>query len=238
MKYQNPFKTLKKREWAIWIGSLVLITAAFLFSSHRDYLSLVASLVGVTALIFVAKGDPLGQALTVVFAVFYSIISIKFRYYGEMITYLGMTAPIAFSAMVSWLRHPYKQGENEVKVAHGGAKKWAVLLVLTAAVTAVFYFILRYFNTANLPISTVSVATSFIAASLTFLRSPLYGLGYAANDIVLIIMWIMATMEDSSYLPMIVCFSVFFINDCYGFLNWQRIRQRQSGSSDIAETKE
>lgn len=238
MKYQNPFKTLKKREWAIWIGSLVLITAAFLFSSHRDYLSLVASLVGVTALIFVAKGDPLGQALTVVFAVFYSIISIKFRYYGEMITYLGMTAPIALSAMISWLRHPYKQGENEVKVAHVGAKKWAVLLVLTAAVTAVFYFILRYFNTANLPISTVSVATSFIAASLTFLRSPLYGLGYAANDIVLIIMWIMATMEDPSYLPMIVCFSVFFINDCYGFLNWQRIRQRQSGSSDIAETKE
>lgn len=238
MKYQNPFKTLKKREWAIWIGSLVLISAAFLFSSHRDYLSLVASLVGVTALIFVAKGDPLGQALTVVFAVFYSIISIKFRYYGEMITYLGMTAPIALSAMISWLRHPYKQGENEVKVAHVGAKKWAVLLVLTAAVTAVFYFILRYFNTANLPISTVSVATSFIAASLTFLRSPLYGLGYAANDIVLIIMWIMATMEDPSYLPMIVCFSVFFINDCYGFLNWQRIRQRQSGSSDIAETKE
>ncbi len=170
MKYQNPFKTLKKREWAIRIGSLVLITAAFLFSSHRDYLSLVASLVGVTALIFVAKGDPLGQALTVVFAV--------------------------------------------------------------------FYFILRYFNTANLPISTVSVATSFIAASRTFLRSPLYGLGYAANDIVLIIMWIMATMEDSSYLPMIVCFSVFFINDCYGFLNWQRIRQRQSGSSDTAETQE
>lgn len=67
---------------------------------------------------------------------------------------------------------------------------------------------------------TVSVATSFIAASL-------YGLGYAANDIVLIIMWIMATVDDPSYLPMIVCFLVFFINDCYGFINWRKIRQRQ-----------
>lgn len=102
-----------------------------------------------------------------------------------MITYLGMTAPIALAAAISWFRHPCKEGENEVKVAHVGAKKWAVLIILTAAVTAAFYFILKYFNTAKLAISTVSVATSFIAASLTLLRSPLYGLGYASNDIVM-----------------------------------------------------
>ena len=225
--YQNPFKTLKKHEWAIWLGSLILVSASFLFSRERDYLTLIASLIGVTSLIFVAKGDPIGQVLTVVFSIFYSVISFKFRYYGEMITYLGMTAPIALASAISWFRHPYKEGENEVKVAHVGAKKWAVLIILTAAVTAAFYFILKYFNTANLAISTVSVATSFIAASLTFLRSPLYGLGYAANDVVLIIMWIMATVDDPSYLPMIFCFSVFFVNDCYGFINWRKIRQRQ-----------
>ena len=42
-----------------------------------------------------------------------------------MITYLGMTAPIALAAEISWFRHPYKEGENEVKVAHVGTKKWA-----------------------------------------------------------------------------------------------------------------
>lgn len=225
--YQNPFKALKKHEWAIWLGSLALISAAFLLSKEKDYMTLSASLIGVTSLIFVAKGDPFGQALMVIFSILYSVISFKFRYYGEMITYLGMTAPIALAAMISWLRHPYKKGENEVKVAHVGTKKWVILIVLTAAVTAAFYFVLKYFNTANLAISTISVATSFIAASLTFLRSPLYGLGYAANDLVLVGMWIMATAHDPSYLPMIVCFSVFFINDCYGFINWRRIRQRQ-----------
>lgn len=40
-------------------------------------------------------------------------------------------------------------------------------------------------------------------------------------------MWIMATVDGPSYLPMIVCFSVFFINDCYGFINRRKIRQRQ-----------
>lgn len=167
--YQNPFKTFKKHEWAIWLGSLVLVTVSFMFPRERDYLTLVASLIGVTSLILNAKGDPIGQVLTVVFSIFYSVISFKFRYYGEMITYLGMTAPIALAAAISWFRHPYKEGENEVKVAHVGAKKWAVL----------------------------------------------------------IIMWIMATIDDPSYLPMIVCFSVFFVNDCCGFINWRKIRQRQ-----------
>lgn len=99
-----------------------------------------------------------------------------------MITYLGMTAPIALAAAISWFRHPYKEGENEVKVAHVGAKKWAVLIILTAAVTAAFYFILKYFNTAKLAISTVSVATSFIAALWARLRRKRYCINYYVDN--------------------------------------------------------
>lgn len=216
-----------KGELALWGVSVSFILLSFFAFNKESHLTLAASVIGVTSLIFNAKGNPFGQALMVVFSVLYGIISFSFSYYGEMITYLGMTAPIALAAAISWFRHPYKEGENEVKVAHVGAKEWAVLIILTAAVTAAFYFILKYFNTAKLAISTVSVATSFIAASLTLLRSPLYGIGYAANDVVLIIMWIMATVDEPSYLPMIVCFSVFFVNDCYGFINWRKIRQRQ-----------
>lgn len=226
--YQNPFGTLTKLEWFLWLCSLAAITIGFLSASERDYLTLAACLVGVTALIFVAKGDPIGQGLTVIFSIMYSVISFTFRYYGEMITYMGMTAPIAFSAMIAWFRHPYKEGENEVKIAAMTWKKWAVLLALTAVVTFAFYFILDFFNTNNLAISTVSVATSFLASSLTFLRSPLYGLAYGSNDIVLVIMWIMATAENPSYLPMVICFAVFLANDCYGFLNWRRMKTKQA----------
>lgn len=227
--YQNPFSTLTKLEWFLWLFSLAAITVGFLSGSEKDYLTLAASLVGVTALIFVAKGDPFGQGMSVIFAIMYSIISFTFRYYGEMITYMGMTAPIAFLAMIAWFRNPYKEGENEVKVAAVTRKKWAVLLVLTALVTFVFYFILDFFHTNNLILSTVSIATSFLASALTFLRSPLYGLAYGSNDIVLVLMWIMATRENPSYLPMVICFAVFFANDCYGFINWQRIKARQAG---------
>lgn len=226
--YQNPFRTLRVSEWALWIFSLVAISAGFLFAGQKDLLTLSASLIGVTALIFVAKGDPLGQVLTVVFSVFYAVISLTFRYYGEMITYLGMTAPIAVLSTITWFKNPYKKGENEVKVTSLTPKKWAGLLFGAAGVTFAFYFVLRFFHTANLFISTVSVTTSFLAAGLTFLRSPYYGLGYGANDIVLIIMWAMASKTNPAYLPMVVCFAVFLANDCYGFFNWQKIQTKQA----------
>jgi nicotinamide riboside transporter PnuC len=75
--------------------------------------------------------------------------------------------------------------------------------------------------------STLSVTTSFLAVSLTALRSPYYALAYTANDIVLIVLWILASIQDIAYLPMILCFVMFMVNDLYGFLNWRRMRDRQ-----------
>ncbi|MBQ8195722.1 MAG: nicotinamide mononucleotide transporter [Oscillospiraceae bacterium] len=226
MKLFKAFSELSRGELLLWIGSLAAVTAAFLFSGGGDILTLIASLLGATALIFVSKGMVLGQVLTVVFAVFYGIISFYFRYYGEMITYLGMTAPIAVMSVVSWLKHPYKK-TAVVEVNRVSRKQIGLMLVFAVIVTVAFYFILKVMGNANLIFSTISVTTSFIASYLTFLRSEFYGLGYAANDIVLIILWIMATVEDISYLPMVVCFVVFFVNDIYGFINWKRLKKSQ-----------
>jgi len=71
---------------------------------------------------------------------------------------------------------------------------------------------------------------SFLAASLTFLRSPYYALAYAANDVVLILLWSIASLSDPSYLPMLVCFFLFLANDLYGYINWKRMQSRQSDS--------
>ena len=227
----NLFESIKRLKWyekMIWLISVLVILISFFAFENKEYLTLTASLIGVTALIFVAKGDVLGQFLTVVFAVFYAIVSYKFRYWGEMITYLGMTAPIAAGAVVTWIKNPYQKGE--VKVRHTNPKLWTILSVLAVAVTVVFYFILKYFDTPNLIVSTISITTSFMAASLTLLRSSYYALFYAGNDVVLIILWILASFESISYLPMVLCFIMFLVNDLYGFINWQTMKKKQSGT--------
>lgn len=228
MKLQNPFRHLSKFEWLLWIGSVIVVTGGFLLSGSFDWLTLAASLIGVTALIFIAKGHVLGQILTVVFSLLYAVISLSFRYYGEMITYLGMTAPIAVLSVISWLRHPY-QDTAEVKVHHlSKGQKW-MMVILTITVTFIFYFILAAFHTENLAVSTVSIATSFSASYLMLYRSPAYALAYGANDIVLIVLWILAAIDNVSYLPMVLCFLMFLVNDIYGFVSWMRMKKRQAG---------
>lgn len=228
--YLSSFQTLTKFERGLWLTSLAVTVLSYvlsyLFSGSGDLLNLFASLIGVTALIFVAKGHVLGQLLTVVFSVFYGIISVLFAYYGEMITYLFMTTPMAIVASVEWIKHPYKDTQ-EVKVHKVTKKQLAVMWLLALVVTVLFYFILKALNTANLFFSTLSITTSFVASYLTFLRSPYYAIGYSANDVVLIVLWILASIENISYLPMVACFIMFLFNDLYGFYNWRRMQKRQ-----------
>ena len=216
-----------KGEIILWLCSVCVITVFFCIFDRSNLLTLLASLLGVTALIFIAKGNPVGQVMMIGFSIVYGIISFSYSYYGEVITYLGMSMPMAFISLISWLRNPYKGKKSEVTVNRVKWKEYIFLAFLTLGVTVLFYFILKTFGTANILPSTVSVTTSFAAVYLTFRRSPYYALCYAANDLVLIVLWIMAAMEDISYLSVIVCFATFLVNDTYGFISWRRMQKRQ-----------
>ena len=225
---KNPFKNLTKHEWLLWGISILVVAVSNILSPDVTPATLCGTLIGVTALIFIAKGDVWGQILTIVFSFLYSITSLEFRYYGEMITYLGMTMPIAALSVISWLRHPFKKGENEVKIHRLTRNQIIAMILLSITVTAVFYFVLKYFNTTNLIISTVSIATSFLASYLMLYRNSYYALAYAANDVVLIILWVLASIESFSYFPMVICFLMFLINDLYGFASWKIREKRQA----------
>lgn len=216
-----------KSELVLWSSSILLIFVSFAAFDRENYFTLTASVIGATSLIFNAKGNPIGQALMVVFSVLYGIISYTFSYYGEMVTYLGMTAPMAVFALISWLRNPYNENKSEVKVNSIKRTEAIFILLLTAVVTFIFYFILEYFHTANLIPSTLSVTTSFLAVYLTFRRSAYFALAYAANDIILIVLWILASLSDISYISVIICFVAFLANDIYGFINWLKMKKRQ-----------
>lgn len=222
-----------KGELILWAASTTAVVVSFLIFDRENWLTLAASLVGVTSLIFAAKGHPAAQAMAIVFAVMYGIISLGFAYYGEMITYMFMSLPMAAFSLISWLRHP-SDNKNEVRVNRLKLPEYCFMAVLTVLVTVVFYFVLRYFNTANLIPSTISVTTSFVAVYFVFRRSPLYAAAYAANDMVLIVLWTMASFENAGYIPVAVCFAAFLVNDIYGFINWQRMAKRQAVSESLA----
>lgn len=226
MSIFHPFINFSKRDWALWLISIVVVLASNLLSPEFDILILIAALVGVTSLILAAKGNVWAQILMVLFSILYGIISFRFRYWGEMITYLGMTMPMAVWSAIVWFRNPSEKA-GEVKIGTMTRHKWWRVMKESMAVTIFFYLILKHFDTPNLGFSTLSITTSFIAASLTILRSPYFALFYAANDVVLIVLWVMATMVNPVYFPVIINFVIFLINDLYGFISWRRRSNEQ-----------
>lgn len=231
LKLKEKLEYFSKSEIALWCSSAALIVLSFCVFDREHYLTLVASLVGVTSLIFNAKGNPFGQFLMVIFSLLYGIISFTFSYYGEMITYLGMTMPMAVFAFISWLKNPYNGNKAEVKVNTVSRVETVLMWIMAVVITVLFYFILVYFNTANIVPSTISVTTSFLAVYFTFRRSPYYALAYAANDIVLMVLWMLASLCDARYISVVVCFAAFCANDIYGYFSWQKMMKRQAANS-------
>lgn len=217
----DPIKDLTAKEWALWLCSLLAAIVSNLLSGNVGVLTPAAVCIGITSLIFAAKGNVWSQILMIIFSILYGIISWRSHYWGEMITYLGMTLPMAVWSTITWLKNPSENGK-EVAIQKLTKKRTVGLIFFGIITTAVFYFILKALDTPNIFFSTLSITTSFFAAALTMLRSPFYALGYAANDIVLIVLWISASLNDPQYIPVAVNFAIFFFNDMYGFISWKK----------------
>ena len=222
------YEYFSKLELILWVTSVSAIVISFCIFDRSNFGTLIASLIGVTAIIFGAKGNPIAQVLMIIFSIIYGYISFHFAYYGEMITYLGMTMPMAIVALISWIRHPFAGNKSEVEVNKINKKETIFMFIASLFVTVIFYFILKYFHTTNIIPSTLSITTSFIAVFLTFKRSPYFSIAYALNDIVLVILWVLATMENVHYASMAVCFVAFLFNDIYAFISWKKIEKRQA----------
>ena len=130
-------------EILLWSLSVSLVILSFCIFDKKNYLMLIASLIGVTSLIFNAKGNPIDQALMILFSLLYGYISFKFKYYGEMLTYVCMTMPMAIFAFISWLKNPYNGKKAEVNVNHLSKREMLFMTVFAITLTFIFYFILK-----------------------------------------------------------------------------------------------
>ena len=131
-KLMNYFS---KTEIILWFSSVSVIIISFSVFDRTNIMTLCASLIGVTSLIFNAKGNPFGQLLMVIFSLLYGMISHTFSYYGEMITYLGMTMPMAVFALISWLKNPYN-GNRADMISNTVLLSFALLLFSSMTFTA------------------------------------------------------------------------------------------------------
>ena len=229
MKLKNPFEGMKVIEYIFWIVPIIAIVVAFVLTKQKDYLSLATSILGITSVIFVAKGHNFGQIIALAYAITYGILAYITHYYGELIISALLYMPVAVFAIISWIRHSYKN-TSEVEVVKIGSKQIIETVIVAIGATIASFFILRALNTPNLIVSTISITASSAAGYLVIRRSPFYALAYAINDLILIILWGMAAYKDPQYIPLSISFVGFFACDTYGLINWLKMRKKQKNN--------
>lgn len=221
-------KNWKPIELILYFGGISIIVLCFVLFKAKNYLSLVSSIIGITAVISVAKGLVITPIVGLIYNVFYIIISYIQKYYGEAIIYFFIMTPIYIYSIVDWFKNKQEDKTAVVKINKIGWKEYLYLSIATIVATVGFYFLLRELGTAQLIISTISLITSAVASYLMLRRSSNYAIGFILNDVILIVLWSMSVVTYGiGYLPSVISFCVFLMNDTYGFINWKIEERRQ-----------
>lgn len=224
---KNLFGKWKWYEILFWgIGELAIIIA-FIFASDKNWLSFITSVIGVFIVMGTAKGLVIAPFINIIFNILYSIVSISQKYYGEAIIYIFMMMPIAIFTIVQWIKNKNPEKQEEVLVGGMKKKEYPILALVSVVLTIAFYFLLKILGTNELVVSTISLVTSVVASYLLIRRSCYYAIGFVLNDIVLILLWSLASVKDIALLPQAICFAAFLLNDAYGFVRWKLEEKKQ-----------
>lgn len=228
------FKNWNLFEICFLFSSLLVITLCFVFGADKNVFSFIVSLVGVVSVLTVAKGLVIAPFINIGYNILYAIISIFQGYYGEAIIYICLMIPISVFSIIEWLKNKNKDNSDVVEVNKIKGKEYLYLAFATVFATFGFYFLLKVLNTNELIISTISLITSMIASYLMLRRCSYYAWGFILNDIILIVLWSLVVVNSSiGYLPTVISFCVFLINDIYGFIHWKMEEKKQQKQKEL-----
>ncbi|MBP5694973.1 MAG: nicotinamide mononucleotide transporter [Bacilli bacterium] len=221
------FKQILSLKEGIFLSIEIITPLIFcIIFGCRDWINLIGAQIGIVSIFFLAKASLLGISLSFVFSLFYAITSLNYKYYGEAIIYFAFMIPLGITSAIIWIINRFKK-TAEVTIVKTKKIDFVIGPIASVILTFGLFWLLRYLGTQNIITSTISLFTSFLALYFQLRRSRFTEIFFAANDIVLITLWILATIDDISYLPIVICFVFLLVNDLYGFFNWSKIQKEQ-----------
>ena len=219
------------KEWTIFekillFGSILVISSVGLVFK-ADLLTTSCSLLGIITVLLIAKGKNIGQVLGVLVTIMYSVVAYKNKYYGEVLINLLLMLPLYIIGIITWINHKDEK-TNFVEINSIQKKEWIIVAIVFICAFIGIYNLLKFFNTNELIVSTISVLVSLFAAYLQMRRSRYSFSFYLINDIVLMFLWGIPVIHGNYTLfPILLNPMVNFINDMYGSYNWKRTEKIQ-----------
>ena len=215
------FKDWTKFEIALLLSSIIIVVISGIFTKS-NLLTISCSITGILCALTQAKGKVISQFIGLLLVLLYSVLSFQNRYYGEVLIYIFIMLPLFVGGIISWIKNVNREtdtvNKNELKRV-----EW-IMLTIVASITFIgLYYLLKYFNTSQLFVSTLSMITSLFATYLVARRSKYGFLFYMGNDIIMLILWgLPVVLGNLTLIPMMVNPIINFINDTYGWKSWNK----------------
>ena len=206
----------------------ILTAIATTIGFHGDLVNLLYVISYFVTALLMAKGKVACYFIGFFSTFFYAFVSYNQGYYGELLITLFLTLPIMIVGIISWLRHQNKE-EKVVIINSLSKKEIAIAFILQIPLYAIYYLILKQFNTDMLILSALSIVTSVLASYFEARRSELSLWCYIANDLVIITLWLIPVIAgDTALVSVLVGPILLLMNDTYGAYNWRHMKQKQA----------
>ena len=223
MKLLKNWTKFERTFLCISIFSISLVSILF----QSDILTIACSIVGIIAILLIAKGKNSGQIWGILYTILYSIVSFRSKYYGEVFIYILFMLPMFIAGIIAWIKH--KNTETDSEEINGITKKeWFYIFLTVPIIFVGIYFLLKLFHTEELILSAVSAISSLLGIYLQIRRARSSFVFYMLNDILLILLWGLPVLRGNYILlPMFLNVFFLFIDDIYGLYNWNKLMQLQ-----------
>ncbi len=233
MKIKEFLKKFTIANYIYLACAYIIIILGFIISDDKNILSLIASLMGVTAFLMSAKGFTIAPILSSIYYILYASLALTQKFYGEAIVNGLISLPLSVFAIVTWFRNKNKSENTNVSVNEISKKEYLYLFLALPVVYVGMFFLLKALDTNQLIINSISTLCCICAGYLLVRRSPFYSLAYICADVVVITLWSVTIMNEGlAYLPTLLSVCCFFVNDIYGLYSWQKRRKIQKESEE------
>ena len=205
----------------IWFIFCTIVVLALSIYWKDNIFSILGALTGIWCTLLTGKGKRSAFIFGIFNVFFYSYISYKAQYYGEVMLNTMYFMPMNIVGWILWTKHMNKETYEVEKNKLTFLKK--VLIYTGTGIGIFLYGLVLERLGGSLPyVDSMSTVISITAQILSVLRLAEQWILWIIVDAVTVVMWAIDFTNGGENASMIVMWSIYLINGIIMFIKWNK----------------
>jgi len=214
----------------VWLVTFTLVNIYLFFAWSDTWVGLTASLTGMLCVILTAKAKISSFYWGLINILTYSYVAYGSAYYGDVMLNMLYFLPMTFLGIYYWNRNMRKEKEGKVLLIKSLNWKNKIFWFLVSIVIIWVYGLFLKFLHGTLPfVDSLTTIFSIVATIMLTKRITDQWIYWIMVDVFSIVMWGYIFLRDGNQVSMLVMWSAYLVNACYGYYNWRKMEKRQHG---------